>query len=877
MTIQPHATGYPTILQCLATLGDSEVRELLINAGISPDCSCANCNQNEVAKIMGTLVLAQSSRTLASLLPNLACESETILPTIILSVRARNVLADNGISTVHNFSFYTLEELGHLKNSGLTTVLEYSRLAVRLQLHVAAKIVNPNDSIGSPVLGTTPREQVGSLPGNHSTIRPTLLQCFSCLGILAVKNALFEAGINPQTSVADYSQNDLAKILYPLVLKQSNLSFGTLLPGLMHGGNKNLPTAALKTRARNILSNYGIETISRFASLTTDHLRASCGAGQVTLVEYASLAICLHVQLVDGVCDGAQLPIEPTPLDAALGKLTELASWAVNTGKIGTLGELFALRPNQDTLPPDVASALTDFNSIDITPLSIPAAKVESAVNDVFHQLEERKRDIFSERQLNCNGSTLQQLADKYGITRERVRQIEDKTCEFLRTALASVAHNSLRWRAHALELSVRNGLPETSDLLVDARDQAFLGFSSVSLTRDLLLWLAGPYLRLNGWLLRKGSTIPVVPIGEPPFSQRDIVLQSDVSHWLSTEGFRPELAETVMRHSALKLLDDTWIRWVGFRQDKAAILLGLLDRPADAEELCKLIGEGVSEDGLRCALQTDPRFIRVNKKDFELRSWGGEQYSNISDEMASRIERTGGAVVLSDLIDELVQTFNVKANSVRMYATSPRFVLSGGMVRLRMDNEHILPDTNIGAVKGLFLEKSRNRVHLIITVDEETERGSGMWIRPAVGYALGLTPKGQLNFESEDGARLKVTWPESATTGPTIGSSRALATKTGTRLGETMVITFELDTKRVRAQRVPPDTTDIHLLTGLEIMAGKELEIIGAALGCDRTEVRSVLSKRGDVQLLNALPQTASGDGMAAALKALETAMREP
>ena len=59
--------------------------------------------------------------------------------------------------------------------------------------------------------------------------------------------------------------------------------------------------------------------------------------------------------------------------------------------------------------------------------------------------------------------------------------------------------------------------------------------------------------------------------------------------------------------------------------------------------------------------------------------------------------------------------------------------------------------------------------------------------------------------------------------------------------------------------------------------MAGKELEIIGAALGCDLTEVRSVLSKRGDVQLLNALPQTASGDGMAAALKALEAAVREP
>jgi RNA polymerase sigma-32 factor len=54
-----------------------------------------------------------------------------------------------------------------------------------------------------------------------------------------------------------------------------------------------------------------------------------------------------------------------------------------------------------------------------------------------LNQLDERSQEILQARWLNDNKMTLQQLADKYQISAERVRQLEKLAMEKLRTALA--------------------------------------------------------------------------------------------------------------------------------------------------------------------------------------------------------------------------------------------------------------------------------------------------------------------------------------------------------------------------------------------------------------------------------------------------------
>ena len=51
--------------------------------------------------------------------------------------------------------------------------------------------------------------------------------------------------------------------------------------------------------------------------------------------------------------------------------------------------------------------------------------------------LDERSRDIMQSRWLTENKSTLHELADKYGVSAERIRQLENNAIKKLRNVMA--------------------------------------------------------------------------------------------------------------------------------------------------------------------------------------------------------------------------------------------------------------------------------------------------------------------------------------------------------------------------------------------------------------------------------------------------------
>lgn len=54
-------------------------------------------------------------------------------------------------------------------------------------------------------------------------------------------------------------------------------------------------------------------------------------------------------------------------------------------------------------------------------------------ISEFVHSLNEKERIVFQERLMNDDPKTLQEVADQFGITRERARQIESKVIEKLR------------------------------------------------------------------------------------------------------------------------------------------------------------------------------------------------------------------------------------------------------------------------------------------------------------------------------------------------------------------------------------------------------------------------------------------------------------
>jgi RNA polymerase sigma-32 factor len=76
-----------------------------------------------------------------------------------------------------------------------------------------------------------------------------------------------------------------------------------------------------------------------------------------------------------------------------------------------------------------------------------PAAQIEAedteqqqqtALANAIAELDERSRDILERRWLTDNKETLHDLADEYGVSAERIRQIENAAMKKLRTALAA-------------------------------------------------------------------------------------------------------------------------------------------------------------------------------------------------------------------------------------------------------------------------------------------------------------------------------------------------------------------------------------------------------------------------------------------------------
>ena len=64
----------------------------------------------------------------------------------------------------------------------------------------------------------------------------------------------------------------------------------------------------------------------------------------------------------------------------------------------------------------------------------------KNILSDSLEYLNERERDIIYERQLSENPLTLEELSHRYGVSRERIRQIEAKAFEKLQTKMTEKA-----------------------------------------------------------------------------------------------------------------------------------------------------------------------------------------------------------------------------------------------------------------------------------------------------------------------------------------------------------------------------------------------------------------------------------------------------
>lgn len=463
---------------------------------------------------------------------------------------------------------------------------------------------------------------------------------------------------------------------------------------------------------------------------------------------------------------------------------------------------------------------------------------------------------------------TLAALGEATDLTRERIRQIERLIRRELDDALRGQLLEPIRQLAADVSLAL--GPVTTHKRLASRISGAVLSTSAgaddaaLAQRRALLRMLLGSFVRIGELAVRPhvdehlATLARMVSAAEPG----TLISPTAVDQALDRASFPPEFRGVLLEHFGLRTVEGWYVDWRFALQDKAVAVLAAVNEPLSMEELHDRVGVEANPRSLTNAVQSDPRVRRLGKESYGLAAWGGEEYSGILDELEQAIERGGGSVTLSNVVELFVELFGVSAQSVRSYANDRRFITEDGQlrfrsaedpdVRYRRDPIELVPGTSL--IEGVW--------HYRIDVTYDTLRGSGTGIRAAIAFEAGLDPDLTLGFDY-GGAPITFYWNR---TQPSLGSIRPVVEALGCVEGDLAFI--PLTGPEPRSVRVIRGSDlagrngleRLQLELGLEPIAGEtpEAAIVRALAlpsGADLTSVADRLHDRGDKALVRLLP----------------------
>ena len=572
-------------------------------------------------------------------------------------------------------------------------------------------------------------------------------------------------------------------------------------------------------------------------------------------------------------------------LQSAAEFLQLVLAWAASEHGATRIGDVCQLSSAVGEMPDDVAARWKSFSELDLAVLAELAdltSDLDTLVRDITSVLDSRQRLVLERRVLCEKRKTLREVAEELGITRERVRQIQVKLERRLAELTLLPRFRVVRWRALTLSSALGETAPIDADATSAAINWAIRGASrdSMKMLRALILRLAGGYEEKDGWLVREdGPEINAATLAKLGDEIGLLPLETAYA-WLSEQGIVPPFYDAWLeRCGHFRRIGDTLVVWTGSIVDKCISLLALHGSPTDADTLIDEVGEGHNVVGARNRFFEDERLMRISRSGWALRAWGLEEYTGITDEIHQRIDEHGGRVRLSELVDELVNVFDVKEGSVRVYAAAPMFVIEDEWVRLRREEEPYVVAESLSGCKGVY-RSSESVISMVVPVDQDTLRGSGRTLPSAVAVALGVTPDRSRVFRGAT-ARVSVTWPKTSAMGPSLGSTRSLAVETGASGGERIRLDFDVQKSTVSAIRVG-DSSDggkdrhigLQLLTGIRDVEADPMHLMARAIGVAPEAVRHTLVSRDDSEVAELLPVSEIDSGLEAALEDLAGAL---
>jgi len=300
---------------------------------------------------------------------------------------------------------------------------------------------------------------------------------------------------------------------------------------------------------------------------------------------------------------------------------------------------------------------------------------------ELLKDLPARQKEVIS-RRFGLNGTekeTLEFIGQSFGITRERVRQIEKDG--FLKMK-PKVAQYQKVFQFFAQYLKKCGGLKKEAILLED------LAGKKQKAQVYFLLTISGNFTRFGEnedfysfWAVDKNSLDLAKKIIGTLFNKlkeagKPLNLK-ELSSFLAFQGSileYLEISKKILRNSEglYGLRDWPEINPRGVK-DKAYLVFKKMQKPLHFNEVAKSI-EGALTQTVHNELIKDPRFVLVGRGVYALKEWGYEP-GQVKD-VISRILKTAGPLTQSEILERVFKQRLVKESTILLNLANKKYFL---------------------------------------------------------------------------------------------------------------------------------------------------------------------------------------------------------
>ena len=557
-------------------------------------------------------------------------------------------------------------------------------------------------------------------------------------------------------------QSRLARISALAMERSTRSTIGEIFPGLPT--DVDIIGLDIPVRARNILGKDGRSEPGRLQATTLADMLAwqQMGVGTATAILHA-LADASTSATTPSIraAPAPDIPAESAPeaeragwVDSLVDDFTRIADWYTKVGKLdepliggqvacGTPDEIIEARRRIEALR--VSDILNERDT---------DRDIAALFNDAFGVLDARASGVLATRLFADNPATLDQIGQKYEVSRERIRQIEGKGRDTLTTLIAEEGPLKLAAETARELIGTIRPLDDLLELMPALGNQVERVGQPAWRVLDRLDdayeiedgWCVAPTMNAVLELTRTRLAERANGYGVIRLEELDLVQSSRPER-------RPDRNASWLTHCGYIVCGEHVLTRTSSVGDYAAAVLFLEGSPMSSHDIADRFVVDRSVRSLGNVLGGDDRFERVDRDRWALKEWGMEAYTGIRSTIRELVTRAGGRARLDDVVEYITGRYSVSGSSVIAYAAAAPFTTKDGIVQLGGERT---ARKSPRRTRRLFRQADAWAYRVRITTDHL--RGSGSVAPIAIATILGLEEGRTVQLDSRLGPQA-VAW----------------------------------------------------------------------------------------------------------------------